>query len=976
MDGERFRALEGETIAAALIAGGRRDFKRDRHGSPRGLTCGMGACFECEVSVDGGTPVRACMTKVLPGMQVCSVGYRKTPPVVDPAAAGAAGVANAGDDSACDVLVVGAGPAGITAALTLDAAGVSVILIDERSEPGGQYYKPLGASQRFVAGRAADRQYKEGRELAAHLASSGVEVRQGATVWGLFRGEAGQASTGKEQGSEPGFEAGIVAGGVPATVRATRVILAAGAFESIPPFPGWTLPGVMTTGAAQGLARSYRVAPGDRVLVAGNGPLNLQLACELLAGGIEVAAVAEAAPAALSRRLRDGLGLLASAPGIALRGVAYLAELKRRRVPVLHGYHVSRATGADHVEAVTLARLADDGRPVPGTERCYDIDALCLGYALQPANELARVLGCTHEAIAPGVTVPVRDAQGATDVPGVYVVGDGGVLGGAQVARTEGCIVADAISRSLGKGGSRRNLRANHRRLHRQRRFQRHLWSYYAAPSYVPHEPDALLCRCESVPLQVVTDLIDGGVTDFGSIKRLSRVGMGGCQGRYCQRQLATLVADRSGAAPAAEQLFEARFPARPVSIGEIAREKPDWKGYRSIEGQFATRSGSPRDTAPQLEADVLVVGAGVIGVCTALALAEAGVDVLVIDSGTPFAQASGTNAGSLHAQMLSSDFSDATARSSPASHAIALQRLGIAEWLTLESKLAVDFEMHLGGGLVVASTERELDFLKRKAELERFHGLDVDVVGKPGLAGLLPVVSPAMLGGTFCPSEGKINPLAAGPAIMEAARRAGVRLLAPCAIEGLAREKGVFHAAGSTARIRAGQVVNAAGGWAAGIAQLLGARLPVRTAPQQMLVTEPLEPLIPVLVAAAERHLSLKQVANGNVIIGGGWPAGFDPSRGRAVNLRESIEGNLWVAQHVIPALAGVRVLRSWATVGVMIDGAPILGEYPGIPGLFNSVGANGYTMGPIIGRITAGLVRGESPPLDLTPFLVERFG
>ena len=231
------------------------------------------------------------------------------------------------------------------------------------------------------------------------------------------------------------------------------------------------------------------------------------------------------------------------------------------------------------------------------------------------------------------------------------------------------------------------------------------------------------------------------------------------------------------------------------------------------------------------------------------------------------------------------------------------------------------------------------------------------------------------MAGAAFCRSEGKINPLAVGPALLAAADRAGVRRLVPAAVHAIRQVRGGFEVEAGSARVRCGQLVNAAGGWAAGVAGLLGARLPVRTAPQQMIVTEPVEPLVPMLVAAAGRHLTLKQVANGNVIIGGGWPADYDRERGRPVNLRESIEGNLWVARHVIPSLGSLRMLRSWATVGVMIDGAPIIGEYPGVRGFYNGVGANGYTMGPLIGRILANLVRGEAPLLDITPFLVERF-
>ena len=416
-------------------------------------------------------------------------------------------------------------------------------------------------------------------------------------------------------------------------------------------------------------------------------------------------------------------------------------------------------------------------------------------------------------------------------------------------------------------------------------------------------------------------------------------------------------------------------MPVKPVPIALLAEEKPDWEGYRTVDGGFAPQARAVAAARETVDTDVAVIGAGIIGLTTAMHLAEAGVDVLVIDRGVPLAQASGANAGSLHGQMLSSDFGLHRDVASPAAHTIALQRLGIDEWRALETRLDADFEMQLTGGLVVADSAENLTYLERKVRLERQFGLDVEMLDRRALKELLPVVSDAMEGAAYCRSEGKINPLAAGPAILAAARSAGVRTLFQAGVTGIRVHRGGFDVDAGASRIRCSRLVNATGGWAAGVAELLGASLPVRTAPQQMIVTEAAGALVPMLVAAAGRHLTLKQVANGNVIIGGGWPADYDRERGRPMNLRESIEGNLWVAQHVIPALGSLRMLRSWATVGVMIDGAPILGEYPGIPGFFNGVGANGYTMGPIIGHILAGLIRGEAPPLDLTPFLVDRF-
>jgi glycine/D-amino acid oxidase-like deaminating enzyme len=962
MDGVPVRALEGESIAAALIADGRRQFRTDRDGRARGFSCGMGVCGECELFQDSGIPLRACMTAAQPGMRLRSSRYRREIPTdtYPPPAAEELIV--------CDVLIVGAGPAGMSAAELLGRTGIHVLVVDERGAPGGQYFKPLAASQDFRDGVPGDSQYGEGRALMQRMSDVGVSPLVGTTVWGLFPGADG------------GFEAGFLGersrgGERRSCIRAQHVVLAAGAFESLPAFPGWTLPGVMSTGAAQGLLRSYRVSPGERVLIAGNGPLNLQLACELVEGGAEVVAVAEAAPARRPAAVAAGLGMLVSDARLAAKGIALLARLRRAGVPVLWGQHIARAEGATALASATLAPIDASGSLIRDQELRFDVDTLCLGYALSPSNELARQLGCQHRSTAPGLLEPLVDGNGETTVPGVFVVGDGGRLGGAQLAQAEGRLAARAIIERFA-GPAIPGLERDRRWRDRQRRFQRHLWSLFAAPAYVPDDPDTLVCRCECVPLKTVLRQLEAGVTDFASLKRGTRVGMGSCQGRYCQRQLATVVAAVTGIAPDAQALFEARQPAKPVPIGELASEQPEWGGYRSVEAPSGGE-GQCHSRAVVLEAEVLVVGAGIIGLCTALHLARAGRDVVLVDRSPPLTQASGSNAGSLHGQLLSWDFSDpSAAASSPAAQTLRLQQLGIREWQALEFELAADFEMSLGGGLVVAENEVELAYLRRKAEIEASFGLRMEMLDGLQLRERLPLAGATLCGGLLCHDEGKINPLAAGPAVVAAVRDAGARFEVPCRVVNIERAGQGFrvHTTGPTLSCR--RLVNAAGGWSARIAAMLGAELPVRTAPQQMIVTEALEPVVPLLLAAAGRHLTLKQLSNGNVIIGGGWPGAFDYERDRALVRRDSVAGNLWVASRVIPALAGVRLLRSWSTVGVMTDGAPIVGEYPGIPGFFNAVGANGYTMGPILGRISAGMILGEEAPLDLAPFLVDRFG
>jgi glycine/D-amino acid oxidase-like deaminating enzyme len=142
------------------------------------------------------------------------------------------------------------------------------------------------------------------------------------------------------------------------------------------------------------------------------------------------------------------------------------------------------------------------------------------------------------------------------------------------------------------------------------------------------------------------------------------------------------------------------------------------------------------------------------------------------------------------------------------------------------------------------------------------------------------------------------------------------------------------------------------------------------------MIVTEATIPLVSSLVAHASRHLTLKQAKNGNLLIGGGWYAGLDPITGWPRTIRDSIEGSLAVATAVMPPIGALKVLRTWAAMNIDIDGAPILGEHPTQKGFYTAVGANGYTLGPLFGQITAGLITQNDAGLDIAPFALNRFG
>jgi len=960
-DGQPVPALDGETIAAALIANGMQALRHTRAGQRRGLYCGMGACQECLVTVDGQASQRACMTKVRSGQVVRS--QMPSGAADDPLAPLTPAPLDAPAQVHTDVLVVGAGPAGLSAALAARQAGASVTVLDERLQPGGQFYKPLAPTHESAV--PTDEQFARGLELTAQVAAAGVDICQGAQVWAALSPN----------------EVGAIVDGRATVFHGRQLVIATGAYERPTPFPGWTLPGVMTTGAAQTLARAYRVSPGQRIVIAGNGPLNLQLAAELLAGGAQVVAVLESAPWPGFRRWREILQAGRMAPDLLADAAKYWATLRRHRVPLMWGQAVVAADGEDRLQAVRTAKLDEHGKPVPGSEQRYEADTLCVGYGFIPATELPRMLGCRSTFVARhlGYLAIETDEDGLSSVPGVFVVGDGADLGGSRVALARGSLAGAAAARSLGlQAPAPASLVSQ---LRRAQAFQRALWTIYQAPPVNLDEvpDDTVLCRCEDIRFGSLRAQVAAGCDTLAALKRCTRLGMGRCQGRYCAVTAARLVNGITGRADSVDQYFAPRPPARPVPAGALGFEKPEWGGHRPA---ITPNLARPVEDAPLAEqkTDVLVIGAGVLGASLAYFLSREGQDVMVVDRDDINLQASGANAGSLHVQLLSFDFgSKAQDGGGPAAATLPLGLLSVQLWQQIQADCGEDFELKITGGLMVADSAAGMAFLQAKAELERRHGIEAHVIDGVELRRLSPALSPALLGAEWCPMEGKINPLRATYALASKARERGARFVRGCNVERIERHAG--NGAGFTVHtsrgvVRAGRIVNASGAWSSQVGGLLGVTIPVKGAPLQMIVTESAPPLVSHLIAHADRHLSLKQAATGGLIIGGGWTAAFDEGMRLNRAERASIEGNLWVARHVLPALAGLHVLRCWAGMNVNIDGAPILGEVPGVPGFFNAVTSNGYTLAPIVASLVTELLLQRRTGIDISPYRIERFG
>ncbi|MDE2198952.1 MAG: FAD-dependent oxidoreductase [Rhodospirillales bacterium] len=937
-DGAPIPAIEGETVAAALSAAGLLTFRHTPSGAPRGLHCGMGACFDCVVTIDGRIGQRACMTKAQDGMAV----QGDAPATLAPLAAEPA--APHCEMRACDVLVVGAGPAGLAAAIAAAEAGASVVALDERAAPGGQYHKPLAPSH---ANAAPDAQFREGAALRARAERAGVTIETEATVWGAFG--AGEV-------------AAIIAGRA-VTFTPRRLVLAPGAHERPVPLPGWTLPGAMTTGALQTLARAQRVAPDGRVLIAGNGPLNLQLACELLAGGVAVAAVVEAAPRPGLAAWRAAVAMLRTAPGLARQGLSYLATLRRAGVPVLWGSQVTALRGEGRVAEAEIA--------TPAGARTMAIDIAALNFGFQPETGLARALDLPHRFVDSGLghLATETDAEGRTADPAIFAIGDGAALGGSRVALARGRLAGLAAARDLGLAAP--DDAAARGALARAERFQAALWALFRPHPPGPLADATIVCRCEEVTAGRLRAEIAGGLISVAALKKATRAGMGRCQGRFCAATIARLCPDT----PRAEAFAAPRVPARPVPAAALMFELEEFEAPL-LRGPTPNQRRTPVPQVPPAtrHTDILVIGAGAVGLSTAYYLAGEGAEVLIAERDEAGFAASTANAGSLHAQLISYDFDpDGPQDGGPAAHTLPLGPRSIALWREIAGEAGESLGLSTKGGLCLADSEEGMAFLRAKVAMERRWGVETHLIGANELRSIAPHLAETMVGAVFCPAEGRIDPLRGTMALARLAQRRGAALLKGVEVTAIARNGAAWEVETSHGRIIAGRVINCAGPWGGRIAAMVGLDLPVTGTVQQVIVTEPAPRLVEHLVAYAHRHLSLKQQDSGGLLVGGGWFGSYDSRDGRTRNLRRNIEGNLWVAARVLPALRGLSILRAWTGINTAIDRAPILGEAPGRPGFFNAITANGYTLGPIAGRLTADAVlRGAA--IDAN-YRVERF-
>jgi octopine oxidase subunit A len=458
-----------------------------------------------------------------------------------------------------DVAVIGAGPAGLAAATQAARAGLSVVLLDEQEAVGGQIYRAIERSdvqRRNILGP----DYAAGSALAGAFARSGARYVPNASVWQVTRERSVH----------------YLKDGKVASFEAKRVVLATGALERPFPIPGWTLPGVMTAGAAQILLKSAGEVPTEPPILVGCGPLLYLLGWQYVRAGVPIRALVDTTRHDDRwRAKRHMLSALRAWPYLS-KGLQLMRTLREAGVPMHEAADDLRVESGIDEDGSERARALHFS--VRGVSHRIEANVILLHQGVVPNTQFTQSLRASHTwDEAQLCFAPVTDQWGELDVPGIFVAGDGGGIGGAQAAETQGEVTALAIAAQLGAiDTAARNRRSAPllRRLSDVMRIRPFLDSLYRPrdENRVPKD-EVIVCRCEEVTAGELRHFVKLGCLGPNQAKSFGRCGMGPCQGRLCGLTVTEVIADARDVAPATVGYYRIRPPIKPLTLGELAGE-------------------------------------------------------------------------------------------------------------------------------------------------------------------------------------------------------------------------------------------------------------------------------------------------------------------------------------------------------------------------------------------------------------------
>jgi len=457
-----------------------------------------------------------------------------------------------------DVLIIGNGFAGIVAANRLAAAGVDMVLVDENIHIGGQLLRRL-PERLGSAANHADYLKKAGQRFIAGVKSKKITVMNRTRVLGIYPGREVLIEENEKKVR---------------TLKAEHIILATGAREKFLPFPGWTLPGVISGGAVQVLIKGSGVLPARELLIGGSGLFLFSVAYECLKAGAGVRAVLERTGVA------DKLPLAAQLPMQLPKlseGVRFLSKILFSGVALRFRQRVLEARGSGRLEQVVAAKVDALGKIIPGREKTYAIPLLAVSNGFAANVELAQMAGCEIEFLderGGWVTTTSDDLE--TSVPCIYAAGEITGIAGALKSINEGEIAALAILNKMGKMGEadfhlrlKKLLSARRRHL----RFGKYFNLLYRIPAedYLAIPDETLICRCEDVTMGELRKAVANGYDTPATLKIALRTAMGDCQGRTCGPIVYDILAALTGRSQAAMTPLVVRPPVKPVAIDSLA---------------------------------------------------------------------------------------------------------------------------------------------------------------------------------------------------------------------------------------------------------------------------------------------------------------------------------------------------------------------------------------------------------------------
>ena len=452
-----------------------------------------------------------------------------------------------------DLVIIGAGAAGLSAAITADDYHLKVALIDEQATLGGQIYRGI-ESVPEKRGAQLGEDYLHGQSLAEAFRQTQVDYFPNTQVWSLNKHR----------------EISLIHNDKAKTLTAQQVILATGAMERPVPFLGWTLTGVMNAGAGQVLFKSSGVVPSEPVILAGSGPLLLLLGAQYARAGVTVKALLDMSTTANHIKSLTQFPKALLKMNYLIKGMTLQQELKKAGIPILEGVSSLKAFGED--DSLTSISFKHKG-----ALKTFETTLLLTHFGVIPQVWLTQAAGCQHKwDDSQQCWRPKQDDWGRTNLDGILIAGDGAGINGAKFAEYAGEMTALQAVHALGViDQQQRNKQAV--RAKKAKKSERNIRPFLEAWFAISDDllsdiPDrTLVCRCEEVSAGDIRRAIACEHDDSNQVKFITRCGMGPCQGRQCANAVAHIVASETGRSVASSGLYRGRPPVTPITIGQLA---------------------------------------------------------------------------------------------------------------------------------------------------------------------------------------------------------------------------------------------------------------------------------------------------------------------------------------------------------------------------------------------------------------------